>query len=165
MIRHAGLVALRLHGRWAGALIEGPSGVGKSDLAIRALHMGFRLAADDRTLVWASGGRLYGRAPGPLVGLIEARGQGVLPESPLDLAEIVLLARCVTDATDIERLPEPQIDTIAGIALPCLTLRPREASAPVKLRRAMEHLGAAAQQAYLAASLGGRDRAGTGDTP
>ena len=33
MILHAGLIALRLDGHWAGVLIEGPSGSGKSDLA------------------------------------------------------------------------------------------------------------------------------------
>jgi serine kinase of HPr protein (carbohydrate metabolism regulator) len=165
LIRHAGLVALRLGGRWAGALIEGASGVGKSDLAIRAIELGFRLAADDRTLVWASGGRLYGRSPGPLAGLIEVRGQGVVGESPLPLAEIVLLGFCVSETEEIERMPDPQSAIIEGIVLPRLVLRPKEPSAPAKLRRAIEHLGAAVQQAYQATSLGGHDRAGTGETP
>jgi serine kinase of HPr protein (carbohydrate metabolism regulator) len=165
LIRHAGLVALRLGGRWAGALIEGPSGVGKSDLAIRALELGFRLAADDRTLVWASGGRLYGRAPGPLAGLIEVRGQGVMGVSQIALAEIVLQGFCVSQMEMIERMPDPETAIIAGIALPRLVLRPKEASAPAKLRRAIEYLGAAVQQAYQATSLGGHDRAGTGETP
>ena len=34
MIRHAGLVARRAGGVWRGVLIEGPSGSGKSDLAL-----------------------------------------------------------------------------------------------------------------------------------
>ena len=165
MIRHAGLVALRRDGRWTGALIEGPSGVGKSDLAIRALELGFRLVADDRTLVWSSGGELYGRAPGPLAGLIEVRGQGVLPESPLAFAQVALRALCVPDGAPIERLPDPAAELIDGISLPSLVFRPREPSAPAKLRRAIEYLGAAAQQAYLPTSLGGPGRAGTGDTP
>lgn len=165
MIRHAGLVALRLDGRWTGALIEGPSGVGKSDLAMRALEVGFRLVADDRTLVWASGGELYGRAPGPLAGLIEVRGQGVVPESPVAFARITLRVVCQPDGTPIERLPVPEAEFVAGIPLPSLALQPREPSAPAKLRRAIEHLGAAAQQAYLPTSLGGQGRAGTGDTP
>jgi serine kinase of HPr protein (carbohydrate metabolism regulator) len=165
MIRHAGLVALRIGGSWCGALIEGPSGVGKSDLALRVLNQGFRLVADDRAVVWASGGRLYGRAPGPLAGLIEVRGQGVVRESALDLARVVLLATCVADSAAIERMPEPRIEMIAEIAVPRLELNPREPSAPAKLRRALEHLGADRQQAYLAGSLGGPNgRAGTGDT-
>jgi serine kinase of HPr protein (carbohydrate metabolism regulator) len=165
LIRHAGLVALRLDGRWTGALIEGPTGVGKSDLAMRALESGFRLVSDDRTLVWASGGELYGRAPPALLGLIEVRGHGVIPESPLAFARVALRALCVPDELPIDRLPDPAAELIAGIRLPSLVLRPREPSAPAKLRRAIEYLGAAAQQAYLPTSLGGPGRAGTGDTP
>ena len=69
-IRHGGLIVLRQGGVWRGALIEGPSGVGKSDLALRALDAGFRLVADDRVVVFATGGRLYGKPPEPLAGLI-----------------------------------------------------------------------------------------------
>jgi serine kinase of HPr protein (carbohydrate metabolism regulator) len=163
MILHAGLVALRLEGLWRGALIRGPSGAGKSDLALRALDAGFRLVADDRTLVWASGGRLFGRAPDPLAGLIEARGQGVLAESPIPLAQVTVLVDCAAPA-EIERLPDPENEEVAGIRLPRLWLDPREPSAPAKLRRAMQHLGAATQQAYQATSRGGGGRTGTGDT-
>ena len=72
MILHAGLVARRQDGYWRGVLIEGASGAGKSDLALRALDHGFRLVADDRVVVWASGGALYGRAPDSLAYLGEA---------------------------------------------------------------------------------------------
>jgi serine kinase of HPr protein (carbohydrate metabolism regulator) len=164
LIRHAGLIALRIRGTWCGALIEGPSGVGKSDLALRAVRDGFRLVADDRTLVWASGGQLYGRAPDPLAGLIEARGQGIVQESTLSLARVVLVATCVADDSQIERMPEPSAEMIAEIAVPTMPLNPREPSAPAKLRRALEHLGAAEQQAYLATPRGGQGRAGTGDS-
>ena len=164
MILHAGLVALRVDGEWRGALIQGPSGAGKSDLALRALEAGFRLVADDRTLVWASGDQPYGRAPAPLHGLIEARGQGILSESPLALCRIVLAADCVRETTEVDRMPEPSVQLVAGRPVPRLAFHPFEVSAPAKLRRALEHLGAAGQQAYLAASLCGRGRAGTGDT-
>ncbi len=164
MIRHAGLVALRLGGGWIGALIEGPSGAGKSDLMLRALDVGFRLVADDRAIVWASGGRLYGRAPDPIAGLIEARGHGVLAEPALRFAEVRLLAVCAAKGEPVERMPEPASETVAGIAIPRLRVQALEASAPAKLRRAMQHLGARPQQAYQAPSFGGPGRAGTGDT-
>jgi serine kinase of HPr protein (carbohydrate metabolism regulator) len=164
VIRHGGLVALQQAGRWAGALIEGPSGAGKSDLALRTLEMGFRLVADDRTIVWASGGALYGRAPIALAGLIEARGWGVVAQPALRLAQIHLLVSCESDGAPVERLPDPAQVVLAGIAIPHLRVRALEASAPAKLRRVMEHLGAAPQQAYQASSFGGRGRAGTGDT-
>jgi serine kinase of HPr protein (carbohydrate metabolism regulator) len=165
LIRHAGLVALRLDGRWVGALIEGPSGSGKSDLALRALDAGFRLVADDRTLVWTSAGAVYGRAPDPLTGLIEARGIGILSAPPIWIAQIQLVISCVGADAEIERLPDPSTHTLSGIPVQSLRLRASEASAPAKIRRAMEHLGRGPQQAYLATSFGGTDdRAGTGDT-
>jgi serine kinase of HPr protein (carbohydrate metabolism regulator) len=164
MILHAGLVALRLGGLWRGALILGASGAGKSDLALRAIDAGLRLVADDRVVAWTSGGRLYGRAPDPLGCLIEARGQGVGPEPAVAFAEIALAVRCVAEGEPVERMPEPEVETVAGMDVPLTRLDPREASAPAKLRRALSSLGGGPQQAYLGALRGGGGRAGTGDT-
>ena len=133
MIRHAGLVARRLGGVWKGALIEGVSGSGKSDLALRLLDLGFRLVADDRVEVWASAGRLYGCAPSPLSGLMEVRGEGVVPVPTLVFAEVVLVA----EAGQPERAPDPDTTEIAGIALPRLVFSLLEASAAAKLSRAL----------------------------
>lgn len=94
MILHAGLIARRQAGRWRGVLIEGASGAGKSDLALRAIDAGWALVADDRTLVWVSGGRLFGRAPAPLAGLIEARGVGVVASPWRAFAGIDLIVTC-----------------------------------------------------------------------
>jgi serine kinase of HPr protein (carbohydrate metabolism regulator) len=139
VIRHAGLIALRMAGTWRGAMIEGASGSGKSDLAFRALDGGFRLVADDRVLVWASEGRLYGRAPDTLRGLIEVRGLDVVAVEPLPFCEIGLVARLETP----ERIPEPATVTIFGIAIPLLAVNPFEGSAPAKLSRAMQAFDAA----------------------
>ncbi|HWF00529.1 MAG TPA: HPr kinase/phosphorylase [Caulobacteraceae bacterium] len=161
IILHAGLIALRIGGYWRGVLIQGASGAGKSDLALRALDDGFRLVADDRTVVWASGGALFGRAPEVLAGLIEARGQGLVSEAPLALAEILLVA-ALAKPDAIERMPEPDTVSIVGVTVARLSIDAQAPSAPARLRRAMEHLGAARQQAYQACPLGGgaprRDR-------
>jgi serine kinase of HPr protein (carbohydrate metabolism regulator) len=142
MIVHAGLIALYQSGRWRGALISGPSGVGKSDLALRAMDQGFHLVADDRTRLFACEGRLYGRAPGPLSGLIEVRGLGVLSQASLPFAPVVLSVRCKTAAEARERLPGPVSERRLEVDLPVLDLWPLENSAPAKIRRAIEHLGA-----------------------
>ncbi len=144
MIRHAGLVALRLKGYWRGVLIEGPSGAGKSDLALRCLADGFSLVADDRTLTWVSGGALYGRAPDALAGLIEVRGLGVLPAPAIPLARINLVIACAQSPEAVERYPEPESLDILGRRLPLRRLWPLEPSAPAKLRLALEYLGAGA---------------------
>jgi serine kinase of HPr protein (carbohydrate metabolism regulator) len=141
MIVHAGLVALRCGGFWRGVLITGPSGAGKSDLALRAIEAGFRLVADDRTVLWISAGKLFGKAPEALFGLIECRGQGVLADCALPFCEIALLAACETPAR-IQRLPDPRAtETLLGLAIPRLPIAALEASAPAKLRRGLLHLG------------------------
>lgn len=144
MIRHASLVATRMNGRWRGALIEGPSGTGKSDLAVRMMVAGFRLVADDRVVTWTSGGRLFGRAPEALTGLLEARGVGVIPAAPLDFCEIRLLVVCRKTPDEVERLPEGAPEVIEGVTIPRIELWPFEAAGPAKLRHALEHLGASA---------------------
>ena len=140
IVLHAGLIARRVGGLWLGALIEGPSGAGKSDLALRMLGQGFALVADDRVIAFTSAGRLYGRAPGPLLGLIEARGVGVVGRDTLPFARIVLRVQLAADV--VERMPDAaQPEPILGIALPTAALRPFEASAPAKLVALLELLG------------------------
>ena len=140
MILHAGLIALHDAGHWRGVLIEGPSGSGKSDLALRAIQAGWSLAADDRTLIWTSGGQVFGRAAPALAGLIEARGVGVVRAKARDFAPIHLVVRCV-GADEVERMPEVQARDLLGVAIPRLDLAAREASAPAKLAQALCHLG------------------------
>ena len=149
MIRHAGLIADRIDGRWRGVLIEGPSASGKSDLALRAIAMGLRLVADDRTEVFASGGRLFGKAPAPISGLIEARGVGVARIDALEFAEIILLVRC--DGREvIERMPENRRDRVCGVDLPVVSIWPFETSAQHKLILALQHLGVRPHREYQA---------------
>ena len=133
-ILHAGLVALRTReGWWAGALVTGPSGVGKSDLMLRSLDHGLRLVADDRTLVWASGGRLWGRAPGAIAGLIEVRTVGIAPAPTVDLAPIVLVASQAEPGETLERIPEAAETEIVGVRLPELRLSLLEEGSPARL--------------------------------
>ena len=139
MIRHAGLIAQRLGGVWRGVLVEGPAGAGKSDLALRAFGEGFSLVADDRVLVWTCEGRLYGRAPDTLAGLMEVRGLAVVRTAALPFAEIALIARCGTP----ERMPEFASQAVLGVSCPVIEIDPREASAPAKLSRALSHFDAA----------------------
>lgn len=150
MIVHGGLVAMRLGGLWKGALIEGPSGSGKSDLALRALSLGLRLAADDRTLIWPCQGRLFGRAPPTLHGRMEVRSLDIVAEGALTLAEIILIVRCVSGPEKTDRLAPFQAVNLLGVTLPVVDLWPFEPSAAMKLQRSICHIGQSRQGAYQA---------------
>ncbi|MGH7012268.1 MAG: HPr kinase/phosphorylase [Caulobacteraceae bacterium] len=148
---HAGLVAKRTLGFWRGALIEGPSGSGKSDLTLRALAAGFRLVADDRTIVFACRGRLFGRAAAPLTDLLEVRALDVIRETAVSFCEIAFAVRCLTAGERAPRLFDPLNQTRrCGILVPFLALDPFESSSGLKLAAALDHLGARPQGEYQA---------------
>jgi serine kinase of HPr protein (carbohydrate metabolism regulator) len=140
VILHAGLIARFDAPWWRGVLIEGSSGAGKSDLALRLLGQGWALVADDRCEVWISNGRVFGRAAEPLKGRIEVRGLGVEPVVVRDFAPIALVARCVAPA-EVERLPDDETVNLLGQPLPVLKIAALQASAPMKLAYALSRLG------------------------
>lgn len=59
-----------------GVLILGESGTGKSESSLKLISRGFQLVADDVVELAARGGRLFGRSPDPLVGILASRIEG-----------------------------------------------------------------------------------------
>lgn len=140
-VLHAGLVSKRKEGVWKGVLLIGGSGTGKSDLTLRLMEQGWKLVADDRVLIWADDGRHFGRAPEPLTGLIELRGQGVLEGAPvLAFSEIVLVVSCVERSVSLDRTPLPRVWDLQGVALPHFEAQPLEASAPARILALFDRL-------------------------
>ncbi len=130
---HGSCVALA--GR--GVLLLGASGAGKSDLALRLIHDGARLVADDRVVLTMKGGRVTASAPTTIAGLIEVRALGIvkLPARTAPLALAVQLGR------EGARLPDAQSWTPDGLkgaqSLPLLHLDGRHASDPAKIALAL----------------------------
>jgi len=145
MFVHATSVALRIKGRWRAVLLRGPSGSGKSDVALRLIEAGGRLVADDQTHLARRGRSLFASPPPALAGLIEARGLGIvrLPRNQLQARVAVALLVDLVPAARIERLPEPQTETLLDITLPRLDLAPFELSAVQKLWLALTRSAAA----------------------
>ncbi|MBF0356639.1 MAG: HPr kinase/phosphatase C-terminal domain-containing protein [Alphaproteobacteria bacterium] len=119
-----------------GVLLLGPSGSGKSDLALRLIDAGALLISDDQVEVSKQGDLVVAAPPAPIAGLIEARGIGLVRLPYLARAVMVLAVELVA-APLIERLPEPATWTGGGVTLPLLKLDPFAASAPAKLRLAL----------------------------
>lgn len=132
---HASCVAI--DGR--AVLIEGRSGEGKSDLALRLIDRGGMLVSDDYTICTRSNGALLGGAPANIAGKIEVRGIGVIDMPRQESAPIALL---VTILDTPPRMPEgPKKRRIAGIDIPEVALAALEPSAPIKVELALKHIG------------------------
>jgi len=117
-------------------LLLGPSGSGKSDLALRLIGSGWMLVADDR-VVLSRRSEVLVAAPSPsLAGLIEARGLGLCRMPFLDEAEVALAVRLVAQDA-VERLPEAAFETLLGVSIPLIKLVSWEASAPTKVHLAL----------------------------
>lgn len=122
-----------------GILIAGRSGSGKSDLALRLLDRGAVLVSDDYTAVRAEEGVLIASAPANIAGKMEVRGIGIVDAATAGAVPVALFVDL--DAA-VERLPEPDAARIiAGIAIPLMALGSLEASAPIKVELALDHIG------------------------
>jgi HPr kinase/phosphorylase len=129
---HATCISIDGHG----ILLRGPSGSGKSDLALRAIADGARLVADDQVDLAAEGDAVIGSAPPVLYGMIEIRGLGIMRMEADARARIALVAD-MTAAAAIDRMPGPHRCEVAGVELPLFAIDPFQASAPAKLRFAL----------------------------
>jgi len=120
-------------------LISGPSGSGKSDLALRLIDRGFSLVSDDQTIVRRDGDRLFASAPARIAGKLEIRGIGIVE---VDWVNDVPVALLVELTSDIPRLPdEDRQRTILGVPVPLITIDALTASAASKVSLALDRLG------------------------
>jgi serine kinase of HPr protein (carbohydrate metabolism regulator) len=139
---HGTCVAL---GRSA-ALLRGPSGSGKSDLALRFLFLARRgpaalepptLVADDQVRIRRDGSRLLVEAPATLRGKLEVRGLGIVEMKSAADAELVLVADLVASG-EVERMPDADAKvSLLGIDVAAIRLAAAEPSAPIKLALAL----------------------------
>ena len=123
------------------ALLRGPSGSGKSDLAFRMIRADgsgeTRLVADDQVHLSAAENGLAATAPEALTGLIELRGLGLLRVAVAERAMVRLLVDLV-ERSEVPRMPVPEYEEICGIRLPRIRLHAFDLTAADKLRLALE---------------------------
>ena len=132
---HASTVAI--DGR--AVLIAGPSGSGKSDLALRLLDRGFKLVSDDRTLIRRDGEKLISSAPSNIAGKLEIRGLGIVD---METVENVAVALFVELTSDIQRLPDENRERpVLGVRVPLISIDAMSASAPSKVALALDRMG------------------------
>ena len=125
----------------SGVLLSGPSGSGKSDLALRLIDGGARLVADDRTDLALADGRLVASAPREIAGRMEVRGLGVLEKDAVPQTVLTLVVELV-DRENVERVPKEATTTLLGVDVPMVRLHAFESSAAAKVRAVLMAAGA-----------------------
>ena len=120
-------------------LLLGPSGSGKSDLALRLFDRGFRLVSDDQTLLKRAGTHLVATAPATIAGKFEVRGIGIVEVETVPEARVAL---AVELTGEIERMPdESRARPFLGLFIPLVSIDARTASAAAKVSLALDRLG------------------------
>ncbi|PCJ86374.1 MAG: hypothetical protein COA52_15165 [Hyphomicrobiales bacterium] len=132
---HASCVVLDGHG----LLIKGPSGSGKSQLALALIQdAGAQLVADDRVALTRHHDQLIAQAPKPLQGLIERYGMGIETHEFLKSTPLALVVDLVP-RDKIERMPEPDalVWPYLELSLPRLILPAQPINAISAIRAAL----------------------------
>lgn len=121
-------------------LIAGPSGSGKSDLALRLIDRGATLISDDYTILTRVGSQLMARAPETIKGKIEVHGLGIMTMEQVQDVPVALLLDLSQPSV---RFPlEPKYRVIADLRVPFIGFSSFEASAAVKAEMALAQAGA-----------------------
>ncbi|MCE9508084.1 MAG: HPr kinase/phosphatase C-terminal domain-containing protein [Alphaproteobacteria bacterium] len=137
-ILHGSAAALEVRGYApAAVLLRGKSGTGKSDLALRLIAAGGMLVSDDQVVVERHQDKIMVSAPPAIHGLIEVRGVGLLKYPAAPPTQLRLVVDLVP-REEVPRLPERESADILGIAIPLLKLHAFDASAPLKIFKAIE---------------------------
>ena len=132
-----------------GVLILGEPGAGKSDLALRLIDgpgygisgvlLTGQLVSDDQVVITRDKDRLIAAAPAALHGKLEIRGLDIVILAPQPSVALALIVKLEAYSA-IERLPAPDTFEILGLALPMVKIDGKAASAPARLRAALNWL-------------------------
>ena len=131
-------MATRVHGTCVelggvGILLLGPSGSGKSDLALRVIDCGGALIADDQVSIECVSGCLVAHAPAELRGILEVRGIGLV-DLPFSQQTSVSVVFELVKRGEVERMPRSKHWECLGVKVPSYRIDPLSASACAKIR-------------------------------
>ena len=120
-------------------LIEGPSGIGKSSLALALIDRGATLVGDDGVGLRVRDGQLLA-SPAPATrGLLEVRGLGLLPFLPCEDMPVAL--QLLLDENAPRFIEAAGRARVEGITLPAVALWPHGAVLALRAELALARYG------------------------
>lgn len=127
-----------------GVMILGPSGSGKSDLALRLIDRGAILIADDQILINSGSGVPLLQQSSHHIDAIEVRGIGIITMICINHIPLKLAIK-LTNAYD--RSPHPfALCDYGDHSVPTVKISPWENSAPLKVELALQSVNQAADK-------------------
>ncbi len=132
---HASCVAIN----GQGILLVGPSGIGKSDLALRLIDGGAQLVSDDQTAIHVDSGILTASPPTTIAGFLEVRHIGLMRLPYAEFVPVALYVELVSHDAALERYPDTDRHFLLDHPVRRFRLKPFENSAPAKIRAALNY--------------------------
>ena len=120
-------------------LIEGPSGSGKSSLALALIDRGAELIGDDGVVLETRGGTLFAHPHPRTRGLLEVRNLGLIAMPVCDAAPMALVIRLDREAP--RYVEEPESLSIGGVDVPLARLWPGGEVLALKAEMSLSRFG------------------------
>jgi serine kinase of HPr protein (carbohydrate metabolism regulator) len=134
-VAQAGCVAIG--GR--GILIAGPSGSGKSSLALALIDRGAVLVGDDGVVLSVRQGELWAAAHANTAGLLEVRNLGIVRFAVL--SEVRVCLKVVLDREAPRFIDRADCEWIDGVAIPVVRLWPDSPVLALRAELALRRYG------------------------
>ena len=119
-----------------GVLFRGPSGSGKSDLALRMINYGAQLVSDDQVCLARRNDKIFMSSPPTIRNSMEVRGIGIVNTIAQKEAPLILVLNMLPNNA-ANRMPIWQLCTFLDIKVPAVEFAPFEISAHLKVKLAI----------------------------
>jgi serine kinase of HPr protein (carbohydrate metabolism regulator) len=119
-----------------GVLFRGPSGSGKSDLALRMINYGAQLVSDDQVCLTRRNDNIFMSSPPTIRNSMEVRGIGIVNTIAQKEAPLILVLN-MSPNNAASRMPIWQLCTFLDIKVPAVEFAPFEISAHLKVKLAI----------------------------
>jgi serine kinase of HPr protein (carbohydrate metabolism regulator) len=119
-----------------GVLFRGPSGSGKSDLALRMINYGAQLVSDDQVCLTRRNDNIFMSSPPTIRNSMEVRGIGIVNTIAQKEAPLLLVLN-MSPNNAASRMPIWQLCTFLDIKVPAVEFAPFEISAHLKVKLAI----------------------------